>query len=61
MSLVSLGITVFIQFCPQAQISKTLTPGDLENEVATPKNWSEKLQYIILVRPSLFYKLDDEA
>ena len=35
MSLVSLGKTVFFEFCQQAQISKTLTPGDLENEDAT--------------------------
>ena len=29
----------FPKICPQAQISKTLTPGDIENEVATPKIW----------------------
>ena len=29
----------FPKICPQAQISKTLTPGHLENEVATPKIW----------------------
>ena len=32
------GVMVFLEFCPQAQISKTLTPGDLENEVATPQS-----------------------
>ena len=30
------GLTDFLKFCPQAQISKTLTPRDLENEVTTP-------------------------
>ena len=28
----------FPKICPQAQIAKTLTSGDLENEVATPKS-----------------------
>ena len=27
----------FLKICPQAQFSKTLTSGDLENEVMTPK------------------------
>ena len=40
MSLVSLRLTFFPKICPKAQISKTLIPGDLGNDVATPKSQS---------------------
>ena len=47
----------FLGIRPQAQISKTMTPGDLENEVATHKSWYR--QYIAL--KTLAHKLGESS
>ena len=36
--LIILGLILFLESCPQAKISKTMTPGDLENKVVTLKD-----------------------
>ena len=37
-NLVKPGLTVYLESCPKVKIPKTMTPGDLKNEVMTPKS-----------------------